>query len=205
MNAVVTLPADAVQARDGRPVTHSTKVAEAFDKRHKDVLRSIRDLECSEEFGRRNFTPTSYLDSQGKQQPAYHLTEDGWILLVMGFTGPQAARVKEAYIGAFNALRARLNGAIAAPPPAPALPAPAGAHRMAIDPAEYVDLLKTKIAHLESRGRKRQRHDGGRPVLPAEREQMLTLRRQGQGVNAIARATGRAPSTVRNILQRHPA
>ena len=39
-------------------MTTSLKVAETFDKKHKDVLRAIRNLECSEEFREPNFAPT---------------------------------------------------------------------------------------------------------------------------------------------------
>lgn len=36
-------------------VTDSRKVAAKFGKRHREVLRAIRNLECSDDFTRRNF------------------------------------------------------------------------------------------------------------------------------------------------------
>ncbi len=39
---------------------------------------------------------------QGKEQPLYELTRDGAMFLIMGFTGAEAARWKEAFIEAFN-------------------------------------------------------------------------------------------------------
>ena len=38
----------------------------------------------------------------------YEMTRDGWIFLVMGFTGVKAAKVKEQYIAAFNAMEDHL-------------------------------------------------------------------------------------------------
>ena len=44
-----------VTVRGGKMVTDSRNVAAVFGKRHEDVLRAIRYLECSEEFTERNF------------------------------------------------------------------------------------------------------------------------------------------------------
>jgi Rha family phage regulatory protein len=82
-------------------------VAQAFDKEHKHILESIRKITepksgLSEEFGRSNFWPSSYLNEQNKKQPCYAMTRDGFILLAMGFTGAKAMQFKEAYIKRFN-------------------------------------------------------------------------------------------------------
>lgn len=102
---------------DGRPCTTSLSVAEHFGKRHDTVLRAVRDLECSEEFSRRNFAGTSYTDSQGKPRAAFSITRDGFVFLAMGFTGPEAARWKERYLEAFNLMEAALARPAAAPAP----------------------------------------------------------------------------------------
>lgn len=91
-----------VTALDGIPVVSSRYVAEVFGKEHKDVLRAIQNCGCSDEFNRRNFTPTSYKDKQGRKQPEVLLTKDGFAFIVMGFTGKKAAAFKEAYINRFN-------------------------------------------------------------------------------------------------------
>ncbi|MBQ3089541.1 MAG: Rha family transcriptional regulator [Oscillospiraceae bacterium] len=80
----------------------SLYVAQMFNKRHDDVLKSIRNLDCSEEFRLRNFAESSYLNQQGKKQPCYAMTRDGFTFLVMGYRGKKAARFKEAYIRRFN-------------------------------------------------------------------------------------------------------
>lgn len=84
------------------PTTTSTVIAEKFCKRHGDVLRAIANLECSADFRQRNFASSSYLDEQGKEQPCYTITRDGFSFLAMGFTGKEAAAWKEKFIAAFN-------------------------------------------------------------------------------------------------------
>ena len=91
-----------VERHDSQIITTSMKVAEFFGKQHKDVLRRIRDLGCSPEFNERNFAPVEYLDQKGERRPAYEMTKDGFVLLVMGYSGAKAMRIKEAYISAFN-------------------------------------------------------------------------------------------------------
>ncbi len=91
-----------VTERNGIPVVSSRYVAENFGKRHDDVLKSIRNLGCSEEFRLRNFSESSYRNEQNKKQPEYLMTRDGFSILVMGFTGKKAMQFKESYINAFN-------------------------------------------------------------------------------------------------------
>lgn len=84
------------------PVVSSRDIAERFGKEHKNVLQSIDNLECSTNFRRLNFQPSSYTNKQNKSQPEYLITKDGFVFLVMGFTGKEAAIFKEKYISAFN-------------------------------------------------------------------------------------------------------
>jgi Rha family phage regulatory protein len=88
--------------------TTSLLVAEKFGKLHKNVLQSISRLECSEEFSRLNFQPRDYIDERGKTQSMFEMTKNGFMFLVMGFTGKQSAQIKEAYINAFDAMHAKL-------------------------------------------------------------------------------------------------
>jgi anti-repressor protein len=94
---------------NSRLVTDSVTVSETFGKRHADVLRSIENLECSQEFIERNFALNEYQDSIGRKLPKYLITQDGFSFLVMGYTGKEAARFKEMYIGEFNRMREELN------------------------------------------------------------------------------------------------
>lgn len=94
---------------NGKIKTTSLKIAEHFGKRHTNVLRAIKDLDCSAEFNQLNFEPVKYTDEKGEQQPFYEITRDGFTFLAMGFTGAKAAQWKEAYIAAFNALEASVH------------------------------------------------------------------------------------------------
>jgi Rha family phage regulatory protein len=92
---------------DGRPVVGSKKVAEVFGKEHAKTLRSIAHITqaqsgLSKAFTERNFVLSEYKDSTGRTLPEYYLTRDGFIILVMGFTGKRAMQFKEAYINKFN-------------------------------------------------------------------------------------------------------
>lgn len=98
------LPLELVSIENEVPKTTSLVVAKFFGKRHSDVLRAISKLDCSDEFSLRNFAVCFKNNDlqNGKPQPYYTMTKDGFIFLVMGFTGKQAARLKEAYINEFN-------------------------------------------------------------------------------------------------------
>lgn len=96
--------------REERAICTSLDVAETFGKEHKNVLRDIRELGCSEEFNRLNFEPTSYTDTMNRKQDAMVMTRDGFTLLVMGYTDELAMKFKEAYIKQFNAMETALYG-----------------------------------------------------------------------------------------------
>ncbi len=93
-------------AGQSHSLTTSRIVARVFDKEHKNVLQSIRALECSEEFHRLNFQPITYRDQAKREQEEFLMSRDGFMFLAMGFTGAEAARRKEGFIGAFNDLEA---------------------------------------------------------------------------------------------------
>ena len=121
---LMPMPAPSVVLHDGRPATTSLEIAKFFGKRHTDVLRDINNIlpNCPEKFSQRNFASANYLDDQAKNRPMFIIFKDGFILLVMGYTGKKALVIKLAYIEAFNALEAELQrqreGAL---PPADAL------------------------------------------------------------------------------------
>lgn len=86
----------------GVAMIDSVKVAEIFGKRHDNVVRDVRELDCSEEFRLLNFEESSYINAQGHKQPCYNMTRDGFVFLVMGYRGRKAAAFKETYIRRFN-------------------------------------------------------------------------------------------------------
>ena len=111
MNMMTTLNLRAmVSSENGEPKTTSHAVAEAFGKLHKNVIRDIEKLRCSEKFKALNFElcfENNELQN-GKPRKFYRMTKDGWMFLVMGFTGEKADAVKEQFIDAFNWMASQL-------------------------------------------------------------------------------------------------
>ncbi|HEF1579611.1 TPA: Rha family transcriptional regulator [Campylobacter coli] len=87
--------------------TNSLFVAKVFNKNHAHILRAIENLP-QDEFNALNFNAVSYKASNGKINPCYNLTRDGFSLLVMGFTGEKAYKWKILFIKAFNEMEKRL-------------------------------------------------------------------------------------------------
>ena len=93
---------------DGKLITTSRNVAHVFGKEHKSVLRSIDQLQMSNDFRQRNFALTDFIDKNGDTQRKYEMTRDGWSILVMGFQGEKAMKFKEKYIAKFNEMEKAL-------------------------------------------------------------------------------------------------
>lgn len=114
MSQAQLLPTDhfspSVTLHHGRPATTSLEVASLFNKQHQHVIRSIEDLcvNTPKSFSASNFGRADYTDEQGKPRRMFILHRDGFMLLVMGYTGKKALAVKLAYIEAFNRLEAEL-------------------------------------------------------------------------------------------------
>lgn len=103
-----------ISVSNGHAVTTSRSIAKTFGKRHADVLRATNSLrgECPREWYERNFAFIQVSVDLGhgrtRNDPAYEVTRDGFVLLVMGFTGKNALRFKIAYIEQFNEMERRL-------------------------------------------------------------------------------------------------
>ncbi|MDG5787799.1 Rha family transcriptional regulator [Evansella sp. AB-P1] len=99
-----------VYFQDSQIVTDSKVLASTFEKGHDKVLRDIRQLEqkCSKEFYITNFGETKYKNKQGRLMPKYIITQDGFAMLAMGYTGKESMQFKERYIKEFNRMRSIL-------------------------------------------------------------------------------------------------
>lgn len=89
-------------------VVSSRDIADDFEKEHKDVLESIRNLTAENSAVKNMFIETVYRNDRGREYPEYLLTRDGFSLLVMGFTGNKALEWKLKYIHAFNEMEREL-------------------------------------------------------------------------------------------------
>ena len=184
-----------LQVVDGKPVTTSLAIAQHFGKEHRNVLRACRESEATEEFAALNFEPASYRDSQNKERPMFRITRDGFVFVAMSFTGSKAARWKEAYIKAFNAMERQL-----ASPLAPAVQEMAGEvgrlrNENAGLHAEVTELLRFKVQALESRLTKPKRRSS-RPLTDAEIRRIHELAAEGLNHKQIAAKVNRSTSAV---------
>lgn len=98
--------------QNGNALTDSLTVAEVFEKQHKDVMRDIRNLDCSDEFNQRNFAQVDYMDDRNRKYPKYLIKRDGLAFLIMGYTGKAAAVYKEKFIAAFNQMEEQLRNKV---------------------------------------------------------------------------------------------
>ncbi|WP_322061136.1 Rha family transcriptional regulator [Paraburkholderia sp. J63] len=107
------LPDPLLTVRDARPMADSRIVAKMFGKRHDNVIRDVRALISTDKTCRLNFEET-YGEVRGPNGGArkrlfYLMTEEGFMLLVMGFTGAAALAMKLRFIHAFQEMRAVLD------------------------------------------------------------------------------------------------
>ena len=108
---------------DSVPVTSSRIVADYFGKLHKNVIRDINriisDMQdtslTASVLDGLNFEPVknyfiqdTYIDTKGEKRKQYLLTQDGFTLAVMGFTGKKALKIKLAFISQFNQMKEEL-------------------------------------------------------------------------------------------------
>jgi Rha family phage regulatory protein len=108
------IPSPSVSLVNGRPSVTSMQIAEHFGKRHDHVVRDIRRIisETPEEFRIPNFGETFRTvagpNNSARQEVYFIVFFDGFMLLVMGYTGKQALQIKLVYIAAFNSMREQL-------------------------------------------------------------------------------------------------
>lgn len=202
------MPTVPLIVHDGEVFATSRIVAEYFDKNHQHVLEKIRKLDCSEAFNASNFRRVDYIDGKGEARPMYELTRDGFMFLAMGFTGPRAAAVKEAFIAQFNQMESMLRGGAALPAMAQSLTAiqtvvQALAERQAKTDAK-VDALLTLVdvygkytALLEANQKPKRKVP--RPVTPEVEDEIRALLAQGMGAVDVAANLNVSRSTVYNI------
>jgi Rha family phage regulatory protein len=109
MSAITLSPEQFIFASNNTPKTTSLKIAEAFEKRHDNVMRDIKKiiktssaLGCLLRFEETVVERENPSGGQPIKSPAYEMDKDGFMLVVMGYTGEKAMAIKIAYINAFN-------------------------------------------------------------------------------------------------------
>jgi len=93
---------------NGQVYATSREIGEKFEKQHKDVLDSIRNLIAENPAMRNMFIECEFLSDRGRKYPEFKITKDGFTLLAMGFTGSKALQFKIDYINKFNDMEQQL-------------------------------------------------------------------------------------------------
>ena len=100
---------DLVFISNNQVVVSSRIVAERFNKQHRDVMRSIREIVSAQNCALTFYERREYkTEGNNRTYPEYYMNRDGFMLLVMGFTTKPAMQVKMAFIKAFNEMEAKL-------------------------------------------------------------------------------------------------
>lgn len=105
-----------INIKNDEAVTTSLQVAESFGKAHGKVLRKIEQILTEAKNGLSDFETakmcfqkSTYKDASGKSNTMFYINRDGFVFLVMGFTGKKANEWKWKYIEAFNQMESYIN------------------------------------------------------------------------------------------------
>ncbi len=72
-----------------QPTMTSLQIAKIGNKRHKDVMRSIRNMEEAwYKVNGRKFALVEYTDEKGEKRPCYNLTKEECLYIATKFNGP---------------------------------------------------------------------------------------------------------------------
>lgn len=95
-----------VEVHGKKIITSSLLVAAKFGKRHDNVLKKIDTLIASQpEFSHLNFKAVEYIDQKGEARKSYELTEEGFAMIAMRFTGKAAEDWQIKFVSAFQKMR----------------------------------------------------------------------------------------------------
>jgi len=185
--------------KEGQVFATSLDVANFFIKKHKHVLDAIKNLEAPEEFTGPNFRPSEYKDSTGRTLPMVEMTRKGFVLLAMGFTGPEAMKFKIAYIEAFDKMEAVLFGGRSY-----SLPAGEGVGELpgqltVVASDRYVELLESENKFLK--GEKLRKHRSPQPLTEENRAEILRMFADGISQAEIARQVSRSGATISYVVR----
>ena len=110
MSTSITNISDFVEIKDEEVYTTSRIVAEKFGKEHKNVMQAIENIaQLKNQLSETFFMEDSYIDPTGRSVKQYLITEEGAMLLIMGFTGEKALSVKLKFISEFKRMKNIIN------------------------------------------------------------------------------------------------
>lgn len=97
---------------EGQLYADSRDVAEAIERPHKELLRSIRNYE--DILNESNFAPVDffipaeYVDGKGEKRPCYLITRKGCDMIANKLTGKKGVLFTAAYVNAFEKMHEQL-------------------------------------------------------------------------------------------------
>lgn len=95
----------------GMPATTSRIIAKEFEINHRNLIRTIKNTIDSiddKDFTVLNFEHRDFSTAKGNTYQEYVISESGAMLLIMGFTGAKALKIKLEFIKAFCLMQAEL-------------------------------------------------------------------------------------------------
>lgn len=85
---------DVIQFGESKRTMSSVEIAEIVGKPHNDVLKAIRKMEPAwTKLGQGNFSQSSYINKQGKQQPCFELTKTECLYIATKFNDEARAKL----------------------------------------------------------------------------------------------------------------
>ena len=97
-----------LRGQENKMLYSSLQIAERFGKKHSAVLKDIRNLDCSKKFHKLNFKETQLTVDLGngktRKTTAFMMTRDGFLYLIMGYSDPEAIKIKIAFVQEYNAM-----------------------------------------------------------------------------------------------------
>ncbi|MCV6589109.1 MAG: Rha family transcriptional regulator [Marinobacterium sp.] len=181
----------------GRGFTRSLlKVAEAFSRRHRDVVKRINSFKgkCPDDFLTANFYAVKF-EHRGNQYDAYEMTKNGFIILVNSFQCAKALELQIDYIAAFDWMAEKLLQQQYSPtpstPPEPSIDT-VGPHWMQLDskPVITFKLIEQLTGHSVGQltylyHKNKDQFAENCWVLSTSQPGFQQLKDQGQGGNVV--------------------
>ena len=90
----------------------SRTVAEEFGESHDSVMKAIENLD-SEYFRALNFELSEYRDEDGKIQPCYTMTREGFTYLVQKYIKEEYSQIRKEFFKRFNEMESIVNEKLA--------------------------------------------------------------------------------------------
>ncbi len=131
-----------IEIINDQPMTTSIVVAEQFDREHKNVLASIKNLIDNKTIGGLDFKLTYYTDKSNRQSKMYELSERGFLIAMPFIGGSKAEQGQAKLVDAF--LDSHKQPIVETPPTLPELQiAEAAARMMRLSDTSKIRMLTT--------------------------------------------------------------